>query len=146
MNIIEDLDSIRPLATLARKYLQQVKKHSSIALPDGSRALLVFDPRVTRRLHTVIPIRVVDLPEQADVWDSVEALLLDLESIDFLRKKDSILSWEVGPSVVTLSALSPTSADLWIIRSMGNAKTFGGCLCPVTRAGNYRVDLPHPSD
>ena len=84
--------------TATLEALEHVRTRPSKTPQDGSPALLAFDPRVSRRLHTVIPIRVVDLPEQNVVWTSLERLLYGWADVDYLRDSNSISSWQVSPT------------------------------------------------
>ncbi|KAI0085943.1 Mak10 subunit, NatC N-terminal acetyltransferase-domain-containing protein [Irpex rosettiformis] len=91
---LEDLGMAPPLMRANLDALQRVRTRPSTTPQEGSPALLAFDPRVSRQLHTVIPIRVVDLPEQTTVWDSLERLLYGWADVDYLRNTDTIASWK----------------------------------------------------
>ncbi|KAI0344977.1 Mak10-domain-containing protein [Trametopsis cervina] len=88
-------DSILSVVTVALKALRQVQKRPSSPPAPGSPALLAFDPRVSRRLHTVIPIRVVELLEPQAVWSGLEQLLNGWADVDYMRNTRLMYSWQV---------------------------------------------------
>lgn len=95
LSILGNLDIAMPYMQAAIETLQQVRSQPSVAPLDKSPALLAFDPRVSRRLHTVIPIRVVELPDQDTVWTSLERLLRSWKDVDCLQNTSSLTSWQV---------------------------------------------------
>ena len=115
---------VLPLMTATLEALEHVRTRPSKTPQDGSPALLAFDPRVSRRLHTVIPIRVVDLPEQNVVWTSLERLLYGWADVDYLRDSNSISSWQVSP----IQLLQRMSTDR-------KQKAFWCILCVVVSEG-----------
>jgi N-alpha-acetyltransferase 35, NatC auxiliary subunit len=98
LGVSENLDLILPLVTSAFETLLRVQSRPSLAPSNESPATSVFDTRVSRRLHTVIPIRVVELPEQTAVWSAVEQLLHGWADVDYLRDSSTISTWQVRTS------------------------------------------------
>ncbi|EKM56096.1 uncharacterized protein PHACADRAFT_122281 [Phanerochaete carnosa HHB-10118-sp] len=90
------LDDLKPLVTIARNILRRVRAHPPETPPADSPAVAAFDPHVSRRLHTVIPTRELELSPQDSVWDSLERMLDGWENINYLRENHSLLSWQVN--------------------------------------------------
>ena len=97
-----ELDDLRPLTTIARNILRKVRLRPSEAPGAGSPAIAAFDPRVTRRLPTVMPTRELELPPQSSVWDEIERLLDGWDNVDHLRANHSLSAWQVRRAIVTL--------------------------------------------
>ncbi|PSR70873.1 hypothetical protein PHLCEN_2v13235 [Hermanssonia centrifuga] len=96
---LDNLDELRPLVAIAKNILRRVQARPSVQPIDGSPALYSFDPRVVRRLHTVMPIRVLELPSQETVWSKVEQLLEGWEQVGHLRSVHSLSGWEIAGSL-----------------------------------------------
>ncbi|KIP07499.1 hypothetical protein PHLGIDRAFT_105599 [Phlebiopsis gigantea 11061_1 CR5-6] len=94
-----DLDDLRPLTTIARKILRKVRSHPSETPGADSPALAAFDPRVTRRLPTVMPTCELELPTQSLVWDEIDRLLYGWDNVDHLRVNHSLSSWKLNGSL-----------------------------------------------
>lgn len=95
----EDLDDISPLISIAKNALRRVRSFSPPTPTPDSPAMNVFDTHVTRRLHTIAPIRPIDLPEQESVWRSLTILLDGWEHITQLRSVHSLGAWKVRATV-----------------------------------------------
>ena len=118
INQAEELDEMRPLVIIAKNILRRIQASPKREPKLSSAALNAFDPRVTRRLHTVVPIRVLDLPSQQQVWKSVEDLLDGWESISHLHDVHSLGSWKVHRSLRNACIFS---ADVLQVAGMLNA-------------------------
>ena len=93
---IGNIEDIRPLVAIVRNILRRVRARPSPTPNENSAALTAFDPRVTRRLHTVMPTREVEIPPQDDVWDDIERLLSDWENVANLRETHTLMAWQVN--------------------------------------------------
>ena len=67
-----------------------------------SPALVALDPRITRRLHTVMPLRELELPSQEAVWDDMDRMIDDWENVAHLRENHTLLAWQVTHCVALL--------------------------------------------
>jgi N-alpha-acetyltransferase 35, NatC auxiliary subunit len=92
---VGNLDDLRPLATIARSILRRVRAYPSETPGPDSPALTAFDPRITRRLHTVMPTRELELAPQEAVWADIERLLDGWENVAHLRENHTLLAWQV---------------------------------------------------
>ncbi|KAJ3556462.1 hypothetical protein NM688_g2013 [Phlebia brevispora] len=99
LNTPEELDELRPLITIARSILRRIQTQPIVSPASDSPALNAFDPRVIRRLHTVVPIRVLELPTQDVVWQSIGQLLDGWEHISHLREVHSLWGWKIAGSL-----------------------------------------------
>ncbi|KAI0792657.1 Mak10 subunit, NatC N-terminal acetyltransferase-domain-containing protein [Abortiporus biennis] len=97
LDVTAHLDNLNPLIRIARNHLNTILTQPQVPTPvPGSPALLAIDPHITRRLHNFIPIRMLELPDQDQVWASIDQLLKDWEELDKLLHSDSISAWDVG--------------------------------------------------
>ncbi|KAJ8591458.1 Mak10-domain-containing protein [Rhizopogon salebrosus TDB-379] len=67
----------------------------SAPTPD-SPACLAFDPEFARVLVSYIPLHVIQLPDQAHTWASLEGLLMSLKDVNDLANTAEILTWEIA--------------------------------------------------
>lgn len=68
-----------------------------------SPACLAFDPEFARVLVSYIPLHVIQLPDQAHAWASLEGILMSLKRVNTLANTSEISTWEVYAIVVSLS-------------------------------------------
>lgn len=94
---VGNFKDIRPLVTIARNNLRRVREHPVETPPADSPAMAAFDPHVTRRLHTVMPTRELELPSQDVIWNDIERTLDDWDNVDHLRENHTLLAWQVRP-------------------------------------------------
>lgn len=91
------MDDLRPRLTIAHSILRRVRNEAPTLPPKlDSPALLAFDPRVTRRLHNFIPMRIIELPPQEKVWEKIDYLLQGWQELDELLHSHSISAWDVS--------------------------------------------------
>ncbi|OCB91093.1 hypothetical protein A7U60_g1658 [Sanghuangporus baumii] len=69
------LPFVVPLLAEARQLLALVRGQTIPPPQEASPALHAFDPRITRRLHSIMPMRPLIIPPQAETWNAVEGLL-----------------------------------------------------------------------
>lgn len=82
---------------MTRNILRRIRNSPEVPSPAStSRALDVFDPHITRRLHNFIPIRIVQLPSQTKAWDAIDSLLQGWENLDHLLSCHSLFAWDVS--------------------------------------------------
>ncbi|KAG0694642.1 Mak10 subunit, NatC N-terminal acetyltransferase-domain-containing protein [Suillus ampliporus] len=63
--------------------------------PD-SPARLAFDPQFARVLVSYIPLHVIELPDQAHTWASLEGLLTSLKTVNDLANTVELSTWEIA--------------------------------------------------
>ncbi|KAG1736921.1 Mak10 subunit, NatC N-terminal acetyltransferase-domain-containing protein [Suillus paluster] len=63
--------------------------------PD-SPARLAFDPHFARVLVSFIPLHVIELPDQAHTWASLEGLLTSLKNVNNLANTAELSTWEIA--------------------------------------------------
>jgi hypothetical protein len=83
----------------------------SAPTPD-SPACLAFDPEFARVLVSYIPLHVIQLPDQAHTWASLEGLLMSLKDVNDLANTAEILTWEVNAIVALILIDIKTSSRL----------------------------------
>ncbi len=100
---------IDPLVSEARRQLLAIQRQV-IRTSENSAALEAFDPRISRHLHSIIPLKPINLAPQEDIWLSVNGLLDGWEQISKLTSCESLITWLVSCSVgsirLFLSALN----------------------------------------
>ncbi|KAH8100300.1 Mak10-domain-containing protein [Cristinia sonorae] len=104
-----DLQKTKPLILMTRNILRRIRSRPEIiAPPPTSLASDAFDPHITRRLHSFIPIRIVELPTQEQTWDTIEALLQGWETLEHLLASHSLFAWNIcGVNLATYHRTSP---------------------------------------
>lgn len=101
----DELDDIKPLTTIAKSILRRIKGRPSLTLDPDSAAFAAFDPRVNRRLQSMIPLCVLELPSQDKVWVAIEQFLDGLDNVDYLQEHHTLSAWEVGAFMTNFSFL-----------------------------------------
>ncbi|GJE88083.1 Mak10 domain-containing protein [Phanerochaete sordida] len=94
-----NLEDLKPLVAVARSTLQRVRTQPTETPPPDSPAIAAFDPHISRRLHTIMPTRELELPSQDTVWDDLERMLDGWENVDHLRENHTLLAWQVNGSL-----------------------------------------------
>ncbi|TCD64688.1 hypothetical protein EIP91_003802, partial [Steccherinum ochraceum] len=94
LHLPADLHKLRPFILIARNILDRIRSQPAAPTPaSNARALDVFDPHITRRLHNFIPIRVVEFPSQDKTWDAIDTLLRGWDDLDYLLSSHSLFTW-----------------------------------------------------
>jgi len=96
---------IDPLVSEARRQLLAIQRQV-IRISENSAALEAFDPRISRHLHSIIPLKPINLAPQEDIWLSVNGLLDGWEQISKLTSCESLVTW------LTTSEVSGSSPQL----------------------------------
>ena len=65
----------------------------------NSAARMGFDPYITRRLFTFMPLRVLELPPQERTWEVLRSLFDGLEELHELTGARNLTTWQVGRSI-----------------------------------------------
>ncbi|CAL1703300.1 unnamed protein product [Somion occarium] len=94
LDLSQHRDKLRPFLVIALNELHKVQHTTISTPPPDSPALLAIDPSITRRLPNFIPIRVVALPSQEKVWQTISELLDGLNELDHLLDATSLSAWE----------------------------------------------------
>ena len=88
---------LKSLIASARKILRRIRESPEVPQPSqDSQARAAFDPYITRRLHSFIPIRIVELPPQTKTWDAIETLIDGFEVLSDLSFSQSVFAWNVS--------------------------------------------------
>ncbi|KZT18829.1 Mak10-domain-containing protein [Neolentinus lepideus HHB14362 ss-1] len=124
LHLPEDHDKLQAHLTTAQGLLKGFKSRPVPAPPPHSPAHLVFDPYVTRRLHSFIPLRPIQLPAQEKAWEGIEAALDGWQELYYLSTVTSVTTWKmVGQTRVWSSQASRTNPFL---RSLTQSFFFDG--------------------
>lgn len=104
------LPFVVPLLAEAQQFLQLVKNDTIPPPAEDSSARHAFDPRITRHLHSIMPMRPLTIPPQEEAWKVVEGLLDGWETVYRLSTCESLLAWNV--TIITLMPMSFTKSGL----------------------------------
>jgi len=85
----------RPLIDTARGLLQQIRISRPPPPHISSAATRAFDPQFPRVLVSMIPLHIIQLPEQDKVWDKLAGLLDSLEQLSILIEIPDLSTWNV---------------------------------------------------
>ena len=85
----------RPLIDKARGLLQQIRISRPPPPHISSAAARAFDPQFPRVLVSIIPLHIIQLPEQDKVWDKLAGLLDSLEQLSILIEIPDLSTWNV---------------------------------------------------
>ncbi|CCM04573.1 uncharacterized protein FIBRA_06754 [Fibroporia radiculosa] len=95
---------LRTIAISARGILQSIRNQVVEPPSPESPAWHVLDPYISRRLSNFMPVRVIPLAPQNDIWDSVDHLLDGLHELSQLLESPYVVTWEVpcgfGPLII----------------------------------------------
>lgn len=91
----KDREHFSVLLTLARDHLQNVRSNSPPELTPHSPAILAFDPRITRRLNSFMPLRAHRLPPQDLAWTALADLFDGWAEICKISAIASLATWKV---------------------------------------------------
>ncbi|THG95833.1 hypothetical protein EW145_g7894 [Phellinidium pouzarii] len=84
---------IPSLLAEARRLLDIIIRREISPPHNQSSVHSAFDPRITRQLHSIMPMRPLVLPLQEESWEAVRGLLDGWEYIYMLSNCDSLLAW-----------------------------------------------------
>jgi hypothetical protein len=86
-----DRVKVRAALRQARAHLKDIRTWQSPSPPEaGSPLVHTFDPAIIRRLTSVLPIRLVELPPQEETWRHAEAMIAGIEEACLLNESTSI--------------------------------------------------------
>ncbi|KAK7688903.1 hypothetical protein QCA50_007594 [Cerrena zonata] len=92
-------DRLRPSLVIARHGLHKVLQYAPPQPLEDSLAIRAVDPYITRRLPNFLPMRVVTLPSQDNVWKCLEQLLDGWSEVDSLLQSSTLSAWELTGSI-----------------------------------------------
>ncbi|KAG6808092.1 hypothetical protein H0H93_000582, partial [Arthromyces matolae] len=78
-----------------REHLSLIRSHPAPEPDTSSPALQAFDPCISRRLKTIVPLRVLPIPPPEDTWKAVDRLLDGWQEACLLAQAHSLSTWEV---------------------------------------------------
>lgn len=79
----------------ARECIEFIVSQPPIEIPENSPADNAFDPYISRRLNTSVPIRVITLPPLQETWKRVATFLDGLQEMKALVQTHNPTTWEV---------------------------------------------------
>ncbi|EPQ50584.1 hypothetical protein GLOTRDRAFT_118272 [Gloeophyllum trabeum ATCC 11539] len=124
LNLPEDHDKLQTCLATARDLLQGFRSRPIRTPHPGSPAHLVFDPYVTRRLHSFMPLRPMQLPPQEETWNSLEAALDNWQELYYLCTITSMSTWKI---LGYIRIRSPRSAcSIPFLRSLAQSFFYDG--------------------
>lgn len=85
---------INPLIVEARRALLAIQRQA-IPISETSCALEAFDARISRHLHSIIPLKPISLPSQEEIWVALNSFLDGWEQISKLSACESLITWLV---------------------------------------------------
>lgn len=130
-------DVRKALVSQARQLLNTIRSQHVPLPQEDSPAFAAYDPHITRKLHTTIPVKALKLPSQEDVWLSLDGLLDGWDEMVHLISCQSLLAWDVrAPSLYALLLCSSSSS---FIRSFPASVQ----LVPHCLANVYLIWDPH---
>lgn len=88
-------DRLGFLLVIAQNEFNKVQQYAPPHPAPESPAIRAVDPYITRRLPNFLPIRIVSLPPQNEVWPRLEQLLEGWSEVDSLLQSSSLSAWEV---------------------------------------------------
>jgi len=81
----------------AHSHLRDIRALKSPPTPSPSSAAYhSFDPSIHRRLLSVMPLKVISLPEQHDTWERYSQLLDGLQEVGAMSVCTSIIEIKVS--------------------------------------------------
>ena len=95
-NLFDHLAQFQSLLFQARELLVYLRAHPSPVPDSQSPAHLAFDPYISRRLITFIPVRVLTLPPIDQTWNSLEKMIDGWHEMSLLSVSRNISTWEAS--------------------------------------------------
>lgn len=95
-----DQAKVKAALRRARAHLKDIRTWQSPSPPEaGSPLAYTFDPAIIRRLTSVMPIRLVELPTQEQTLRDVEAMISGIEEACLLNESTSIPAVKVRAEI-----------------------------------------------
>lgn|SRR5882672_11010478 len=91
----KDREHVLALLGLARDYLQNARANPPPEPLPHSPAALAFDPHITRKLNSFMPLRAHRLPHQDHAWNALSDLLDGWTDICRISAFPSLTTWKV---------------------------------------------------
>ncbi|KAF8638818.1 hypothetical protein AX17_001876 [Amanita inopinata Kibby_2008] len=110
----------------ARQWLAYIRLHAAPEPKPESPAHQAFDTMIVRRLSTVIPASVVTKPQLEQAWNSLAALLDDLDDLSRLASTPSFTTWEAMANLRVWS--SSSRKHMPYVRSLIQTTFYNGVL------------------
>jgi len=79
-----------------RGNITSILAHPATAPTPGSPASRVFDPYISRRFPTFIPIRVIEVPPMEQTFQMIRRMLDGFEEMTRLSATSEVWNWEVS--------------------------------------------------
>jgi N-alpha-acetyltransferase 35, NatC auxiliary subunit len=98
----KDREHFSELLGLARDYLNNVRSNLPPELAPHSPATLAFDPRITRRLNSFMPLRSHCLPPQDRAWAALAGFFDGWAEICKISAIASLATWKVKEDILSM--------------------------------------------
>ncbi|KAI0046941.1 Mak10-domain-containing protein [Auriscalpium vulgare] len=122
---IADRPQFATLLATASTLLQSIRSRPEIPPPGrDSAGFLAFDPHITRRLNSFMPLRVLSIPDQDTSWDALESLLRGWADLCDLTDGENLLTWKVVGDL--WATLAPPRRRVPFLRSLAQSCFFDG--------------------
>jgi len=107
----KDCEYLLVLLSLARDYLQNIRSSPPPEPPPNSPVALAFDPHITRKLNSFMPLRAHRLPPQDLAWNALADLFDGWADICKITAVASLTTWKVGQHSLSNAACLSIFAD-----------------------------------
>ncbi|KAG7086374.1 hypothetical protein E1B28_002334 [Marasmius oreades] len=99
---VHNMEDIRRLLEVAQHHLFQIRSKAPPPDPlEDSLARRAFNPYISRRLNTFLPIRVLELPSSSESWENWGNFLGGYGEMVALSETHEVLSWELVANLRT---------------------------------------------
>ncbi|KAJ2914192.1 hypothetical protein MD484_g6206, partial [Candolleomyces efflorescens] len=95
MDVCKHHADYQNLLNRARECLEYITSEPDIQVPDNSPARAAFDPYISRRLNTCVPVRIVPVVTGEMNWSTLRSFLDGLQEMTTLVVRHHLSIWEV---------------------------------------------------
>lgn len=103
MDVCKHHGEYQNLLNRARECLEYITSEPDIQVPDNSPAHAAFDPYISRRLNTCVPVRIVPVVTGEMNWSVLRSFLDGLQEMTLLVVYHHLSIWEVFVSYIFTS-------------------------------------------
>ncbi|KAF6764625.1 Mak10 subunit, NatC N-terminal acetyltransferase-domain-containing protein [Ephemerocybe angulata] len=109
----------------ARDCFLYLESQPPVEISKDSAAHSAFDPYISRRLNTSVPVRVIPLGPPSETWDRVRALIESLQEVKTLTLCQNPTTWEIAGKLRVWLKDAPRPA---YVRSLAQTSFYNGLL------------------
>ncbi|KAF5349588.1 hypothetical protein D9756_008923 [Leucocoprinus leucothites] len=125
-DVHRSLTQFKDYINICQEFLRQLGSQSIPEPHQESAAHLAFDPYISKRLNTAVPIRVLPLGSPNDTWQALTVFFEGLREITRLASAHSLTTWKVIGNLRVWTAKSPIQQPY--IRSLIQSAFYDGLL------------------